>query len=271
MTKDQTTNENGDSSQANNGTPVLELGLAKGVPVQQLSRAPNFGALGWRETMRTTGLSVEPELELDPEKVRKTYSLGHFFHEKHHSYYGMPWVMGKVYFDLLKIRGLMKNHKVLDAGCGAGRIGIHLIDYLDRGNYHGFDSHRPSLDAFSAYEVPLRDLQNKSPNIYEDYMFSVEGIGVKFDYILDFSTTIHIEENFRRDIYLKFRDALAPGGSIISAPGTILFQQPELKSLGFYHSHRRRLKVEGLEEFHRAKGKKRSEYTSWNEIQTRSS
>ena len=177
--------------------------------------------------------------------------------------------MGKIYFDLLKIRGLKKNHIVLDVGCGAGRIGIHLIDFLDAGNYHGFDSHRPSLDAFAAYEVPLKNVQEKKPNIYEDYLFSVEKINSKFDYILDFSTTIHIEESLRKEIYLKFRDALAPDGRIISAPGTILFQQPELKSLGFYHSHRRRLKVAGMQEFHQAKGKKRSEYTSWNEIQCR--
>ncbi len=38
--------------------------------------------------------------------------------------------------------GLKPNHKVLDVGCGNGKVAVHLIrsDYLnDEGSYDGFD------------------------------------------------------------------------------------------------------------------------------------
>ena len=35
----------------------------------------------------------------------------------------------------LKAMGLKPKHKVLDIGCGGGRLGYELINYLDQNNY----------------------------------------------------------------------------------------------------------------------------------------
>jgi SAM-dependent methyltransferase len=48
---------------------------------------------------------------------------------------------GRQTFTLLKeYAKLSPSHTILDAGCGCGRVAIHLLDYLnDGGEYYGFD------------------------------------------------------------------------------------------------------------------------------------
>ena len=61
--------------------------------------------------------------------------------EEHHRWYGRPWCIGRSYFDFLLGRGLERGHRVLDFGCGAGRLGIWLIGHLEAGQYNGVDHH----------------------------------------------------------------------------------------------------------------------------------
>ncbi|MCI5047572.1 MAG: class I SAM-dependent methyltransferase [Aquisalinus sp.] len=253
------------------GAPVKKMQLGEGCKVHQLSKAPFNAVENWRTTLRTSGQSARRTLEIEEGQTDYTYSLSEFILEKHHLTYGMPWVMGKIYFDMLVDRGVKPEDKVLDVGCGAGRVGIHLIEYLETGHYFGTDSHRPSLEAFAQYEVPMNNLTEKNPNLYEDYLFSLEKIGEQFDIILDFSTTLHLNDDLRRETYLKFAKVLAKGGRIISAPGSILLQQPDLKELGFKHCHRRRLEVDGLDAYFEEFRQGRSKHVSWNEIRYRAS
>ncbi|MCI5043435.1 MAG: class I SAM-dependent methyltransferase [Aquisalinus sp.] len=251
------------------GAPVKKMQLGKSCQVHQLSKAPFSVVENWRTTLRTSGQSARRTLEIEEGQTDYTSSLSEFILEKHHLTYGMPWIMGKIYFDMLVDRELKPEDKVLDVGCGAGRVGIHLIEYLEAGNYYGTDSHRPSLDAFAQYEVPMNNLMEKKPNLYEDYIFSLEQIDEKFDIILDFSTTLHLNDELRRETYLKFAKALTKRGRIISAPGSILLQQPDLLDIGFKHCHRRRLEVDGLDEYFEEFRQGRSKHVSWNEIRYR--
>ena len=47
--------------------------------------------------------------------------------------------MGKKQFHYLVSKGLKSNHKFVDIGCGALRLGQYLIPYLNQNNYFGVD------------------------------------------------------------------------------------------------------------------------------------
>ncbi|MEZ5922800.1 MAG: methyltransferase [Hyphomicrobiaceae bacterium] len=93
-----------------------------------------------------------------PRKPKSTYRT--YLDEEHHRFYGRPWAVGRTYYDFLVEMGLKASDHVLDFGCGAGRLGIWLIQYLEAGHYVGTDHHWSAIEAFARYEVPLHDLPN---------------------------------------------------------------------------------------------------------------
>jgi SAM-dependent methyltransferase len=68
-----------------------------------------------------------------------------------------------IYFGQLQLRnfievgGLQPHHRVLDVGCGVGRMATALLDYLDdRGSYEGFDVVVESVEWCQANVTPRR-------------------------------------------------------------------------------------------------------------------
>ncbi len=74
-----------------------------------------------------------------------------------------PWILGRYMFDFLVESGLRPSIVCCDFGCGALRLGVWTIPYLDAGHYIGIDSHLESLEAAAAYEIPLHALEAKRP------------------------------------------------------------------------------------------------------------
>jgi SAM-dependent methyltransferase len=114
--------------------------------------------------------------------------------ERHHHYYGRPWLLGRYAFDHLLSSGLRPEDKVLDVGCGAGRLGVHLIRFLQPGNYFGLDAHKNSLRAFADYELFLNGLADKRPRLLRSRDFAADHLAVAFDWMIDISTTLHLPE-----------------------------------------------------------------------------
>jgi SAM-dependent methyltransferase len=154
-----------------------------------------------------------------------------FLEEKHHHQYGRPWCVGRSYFDYLLEIGLRPDHRVLDFGCGAGRVGIWLIGYLDRGRYFGIDSHLSSLEAFARYEIPLHALGSKHPRLAHDDRFALTGFGERFDYVLDLYVSSHLKLDRALDLYGKIAAILAPGGRIV-LPHEPVVAPPQLAEMG---------------------------------------
>lgn len=68
---------------------------------------------------------------------------------------------GRVTFEALLNLGLARTHRIVDFGCGSLRLGRHLIEYLDGGQYWGLDVTqrfiRIGLDGwFSARPLPSK-------------------------------------------------------------------------------------------------------------------
>ena len=71
--------------------------------------------------------------------------------------------------------GLRPEHLVVDAGCGWGRLGLRLIEYLYPKNYVGVDVDEFSLRAFIQFEIGVEQphLIKKSPHILRSETFAL--------------------------------------------------------------------------------------------------
>jgi SAM-dependent methyltransferase len=145
--------------------------------------------------------------------------------EAHHHSYGKEWIGGRVWLDFLVAQGLRSSDRVLDIGCGAGRVGVRAVDYLEPDRYFGVDAHLRSLVAFSAYEIRLNGLAPKHPRLLLDSEFRFTHFGERFEVALDINVTNHLPlERFRRS-FTNLRSVLAPGGRVfvraaVSRPAT---------------------------------------------------
>jgi SAM-dependent methyltransferase len=131
--------------------------------------------------------ALEPRNGGDSITPDETSIDARFVHEEHHHAYKKPWCLGRDQFDYLLVRGLRPEHRVLDFGCGALRVGIWLVGYLNVGCYFGIDPHYKSLEAAARYEIPLHDLAAKLPRLLCNDGFACEHFGESFDFVLAFS------------------------------------------------------------------------------------
>ncbi len=158
----------------------------------------------------------------DPADQAGAITLDPFLDEEHHTFYGRPWILGRLYFDTLLRAGLRPDDKVLDIGCGAGRVGVWLIPYLDAGGYFGCDNHLRSLVAFAGYESALFNLFPKRPRLLLCDDFAVGAFATKFSVVLDFFVTEHVAPDRRETAYKNIAAACAPGARLF------MVQPPDL-------------------------------------------
>ena len=119
--------------------------------------------------------------------------------ERHHLQYGKPWAYGRDVFDMLRSRGLTEQSRMLDIGCGALRLGVHCIRFLQPGQYFGVDSDADSVAAGRDYELRLHRLEEKRPNLRVDDSFGFELFGAdlapgSLDFIVAAAVHIHLSE-----------------------------------------------------------------------------
>lgn len=131
--------------------------------------------------------------------------------EDHHHLYGRPWVLGRYHFDFLVGHGgLRAEDHVLDFGCGSGRTGIHLIPYLDPGNYVGVDPDASRIRAFKQYEVLLHGLAPRNPTILATGTIPNR----EYDVVLDLFVIRHLRDSVRAGAEKRVKDALRSGGRL---------------------------------------------------------
>jgi cyclopropane fatty-acyl-phospholipid synthase-like methyltransferase len=163
-----------------------------------------------------------------------------FITERHHHLYGRPWAVGRGYFNFLRNTGIRPGDCVLDFGCGAGRVGIWLIGYLERGRYVGIEPSMYALAAFERYEIPLHGLQDKEARLIQDTSGEPHRLGIEFDAILDLAVTRHFTPEEAVSTYQSFAKCLRSTGRIFTnGRPKVPMEVLQAMNLNLVHSERR--------------------------------
>jgi SAM-dependent methyltransferase len=188
-----------------------------------------------------------------------------FLKEAHHRQYGRPWGMGRYLFDFVVDSGLRPEHRLLDFGCGALRLGIWVIPYLEAGNYFGVDSHFESLEAAATYEIPLHRLEQQRPRLLWNDDFALTHFGTTFDFVVDISSSSRIKDPKRlRRVFASFAEVLTPGGRLLTVPLPAL-SEAELAKCGL-----NLVRGEVIQRCELLEGHGFRAYNVWNELVRRS-
>jgi ubiquinone/menaquinone biosynthesis C-methylase UbiE len=116
---------------------------------------------------------------------------------------------------IIELAGLTKSDRILDVGCGIGRMAVPLIAYLDeKGVYEGFDIVAEGIDwcdknitrKYPNFRFRVADIYNKQYNPrgkvasseyvfpYEDRYFDIVFLGSVFTHMRPKDTTHYIRE-----------------------------------------------------------------------------
>jgi len=111
----------------------------------------------------------------------------------------------------LKRMGLAPGSRLLDIGCGPIRAGVHLIRYLDDGNYLGFDFNKDFIrTARKISEDEGLSAKNPRFEVVED--FRLGHMDPVFDYAIAFSVLNHCNEMQRKQFFQMISKPLRKGG-----------------------------------------------------------
>ncbi len=109
------------------------------------------------------------------------------------NYVGGMWdEIGDLQFKYIVSQGMKPEHCFLDIGCGALRGGVRFIEYLDRGNYLGFDKEQKLVD-IGLNKVLSKELSDsKIPEFVISNKFQFNKFSKKPDFALALSLFTHL-------------------------------------------------------------------------------
>jgi SAM-dependent methyltransferase len=128
----------------------------------------------------------------------------------------------------VELGGLEPHHRVLDVGCGVGRMAVPLMGFLDaRGRYDGFDVMADTVGWCQANIAPRDarfrfqrvDLQNRTYNragAAPASSFSFPYADGSFDFVFLTSVFTHMLPDDVRRYLSEIARVLAPGGRVLS-------------------------------------------------------
>ncbi len=125
--------------------------------------------------------------------------------------------------EALKSIGLKPYHKLLDFGCGAFRLGLSGIEYLDDGNYYGVDAYEPYIEIGKKLVEVAGITKRYSALASKDFEF--EKFATRFDFGNAQSVFTHMSGEECERCMAALKKAMQPGGTffftyLVGAPLT---------------------------------------------------
>jgi SAM-dependent methyltransferase len=137
---------------------------------------------------------------------------------QHRRLVGGRWdQIGRIQLDFLVAEGLRPEHVLIDIGCGALRAGVHLIRYLEPGNYYGIDIN-PSLLRAGRWELAQAGLADRCAS---DKLRATDDFDCDFgrlcDYALAQSLFTHISLSQIERCLERVAGVMKPGGRFFAS------------------------------------------------------
>lgn len=153
---------------------------------------------------------MQPSRYYDTEQIAQEIAAG-----GHRDAIGGMWdEIGNLQAEYMKRRGLKPQHRLLDIGCGALRLGVKLVDYLNSGHYYGLDLRQELLDA--GYERELTDTQRARlprQNLWPTEHFAMDAIATEpVNYAVAQSLFTHLPPAYLRLCLSALAPHIAQGG-----------------------------------------------------------
>jgi SAM-dependent methyltransferase len=175
---------------------------------------------------------------------------------------------GEHFFRLFtELGGLEQNERVLDVGCGVGRIAVPLTRYLNQeGSYEGFDIYKPLIDwcvkhiskQSPNFHFQLADIYSKQYNPAGKYTaaeYRLPFDSESFDFVLVTSVFTHMLPHDVRNYLFEISRVLKVGGRAFA---TYFLLNPE--SLDYIEADKSSLDFQYTFENHRILNKDIPEY-----------
>jgi len=153
-------------------------------------------------------LGLLPPEGLDPEGAPGVTLVGH------RKYVGGCWEeVGALQFDFLLDQGLQPRHHLLDIGCGALRLGVKAIPYLEPGHYLGIEKEASLLQAGVDQELG-RELLAKRPRLLCDHRFRFHRFRQPVEMAMAQSLFTHLPQRLIERCLRRLRPSLVAGGML---------------------------------------------------------
>jgi SAM-dependent methyltransferase len=145
----------------------------------------------------------------DEQQMRQAVQEG-----RHREVIGGLWdEIGALQFEFLKARGMKPEHKLLDLGCGSGRLAVQAVPYLQPECYYGMDI-SPALLSAARREIERAGYGNKisDRSLYATADFCPSPQMPSFDFGIAQSVFTHLPLNCLTFALNAIRRNFEPGG-----------------------------------------------------------
>jgi hypothetical protein len=151
---------------------------------------------------------VAPAGFLRPEGDLGVKELGH------RAYVGGAWEeIGSLQFKFLLSKGLKPSSYLLDIACGALRLGIKAISYLDCSHYLGLEKEPDLIQAGLEKELGSKLRAEKQPNIVISSTFEFEKLAQKANFAIAQSLFTHLPPHLIHLCFKNLYPCIEEGGA----------------------------------------------------------
>lgn len=110
---------------------------------------------------------------------------------------------GDLQRDFLLSQGMKPSHRLLDIGCGTGRLARKVVPYLEPGNYNGLDIADAALRAAREVSV-VEGWADRNPRFWMTFE------GPPVDFLWSFSVFIHLPQEIMESVMRRAAAVMHP-------------------------------------------------------------